>query len=106
MTIIGGDNSNCSDKQFHLYRLTIYLKCHWIAARYNRRHEEAHLVGLSGAGRVPLPDPSLSALQRRSGEAGGAGTGTVSADAGDQGHAGGRAAANSRISHAHANPPP
>src|SRR5580693_3697110 len=23
---------------------------HWIGARYNRRHEEAYLVGLSGAG--------------------------------------------------------
>src|SRR5260370_41560781 len=37
----------------------ILLRSYWIAARYNRRHEEAHLVGLPGAGGVPLPDSPL-----------------------------------------------
>src|ERR1700683_1041776 len=84
------------------YTVNVY----WVGARYNRRHEEAYLVGLSGIGGAPFPDPPLPPLQRASGEAGGPGARPVSADAGNQGYAAGGAAAHSGTGYAHANPPP
>src|ERR1700686_2522895 len=65
-----------------------------IAARYNRRDEEADLVGLPGPGRVPVSDSEVFALQRAGGAGGGRGTGAVSTDAGHQGDTGGSAATN------------
>src|ERR1700691_2608295 len=75
-------------------------------SRHNRRHEEAHLVGLPGAGGVPLPDPPLPPFQRASGQAGGTAARPVPAYARNQGYARRCAPENRRTSQPHGDPPP
>src|SRR6266567_5119224 len=76
----------------------------YVVARYNKSgayrstiqsgHEEAQSVGLSGVGRVSLPDSKVLALQRTCSPVGGDGVGSVSTHADDQGHPGRGAAAD------------